>query len=583
MADEISEPDDEQASVGEDAIVDAEPVDLEAQHNVPPAQHNLPPAHRNLPETANAIVDDSYACVSSVQWIAVLVWTVIADLAIFRTHGFSGLAVFFAVAIPVIVIGTLKRQHDRSLWVCLSLLAFVACKLAWNGSPLAIIAGISLTLASGVAAAGYLPLVLETFIYGLRITGDGIAALFKTRPQSLVSEAVAGTQDPAAPDHPRRSGGKLVSVLMPVLATGIFAVIFVLANPDLVELVSLKLRFFSDAFWQFCEKISFWELPFCAVAMLVGLGLLRPLIPGLRIGPDTDPVRASMKGFESSLYAAYRNTLVMLSLLFAVYLGFEFMTLWRRDFPDNFYYAGYAHQGAAWLTIALALATLMLSWIFSGETLLDARSARLKRWAWLWSAMNFLLAIAVYNRLIVYVSYNGMTQLRTVGFFGITLVVVGLCLVIYKIKTSRGFWWLIRAQLIAFALVVVIYSLFPVDYVAHRYNAHRVASGYLHPSVMIAVKPIDDAGILALVGTSEQFGADEIVQQGTLALLAQRQIEIEDASRDGKWHWTRFQGSTERAYRALKANEARWKHYLVNPSLRGNTISRFQSHAMQWY
>jgi len=60
---------------------------------------------------------------------------------------------------------------------------------------------------------------------------------------------------------------------------------------------------------------------------------------------------------RSPLYSAYRNTLMTLIVLFTIYLVFEFITLWRREFPPGFYYAGYAHQGAAWLTFALALAT----------------------------------------------------------------------------------------------------------------------------------------------------------------------------------------------------------------------------------
>ncbi len=47
----------------------------------------------------------------------------------------------------------------------------------------------------------------------------------------------------------------------------------------------------------------------------------------------------------------------MVILIYAVYLAFEFHTLWFRVFPKGFYYSGYAHEGAAWLTIGLVLAT----------------------------------------------------------------------------------------------------------------------------------------------------------------------------------------------------------------------------------
>lgn len=35
--------------------------------------------------------------------------------------------------------------------------------------------------------------------------------------------------------------------------------------------------------------------------------------------------------------------------------------MWFRPFPTGFHYSGYAHEGAFWLTVALAMATITLS------------------------------------------------------------------------------------------------------------------------------------------------------------------------------------------------------------------------------
>jgi hypothetical protein len=281
------------------------------------------------------------------------------------------------------------------------------------------------------------------------------------------------------------------------------------------------------------------------------------------------------------LYAPFRNTLLTLIVLFGIYLVFEFSTLWGREFPDGFYYAGYAHQGAAWLTFALALATGLLSLIFSGTVLQDARLAGLRKLTWIWSAQNLLLAAAVYNRLMIYVGFNGMTRMRTVGFFGITLVVVGFALVLWKIRQHYGFWWLIRAQLIALVLTVIGYGLFPVDWVAHRYNTARVSAGYLHPSVMIAVKPTDDEGMLPLIELVDVD--DKTIREGVQAMLAQRQREIESESTSEPWHWTKYQGSTAALYRRMDANASKWDRFWKSPRARNESIEKFRDYAMQWY
>ena len=163
--------------------------------------------------------------------------------------------------------------------------------------------------------------------------------------------------------------------------------------------------------------ISIWEAPFCIAALLLGVGLLRPALPLRTVGPTSNFAELAPGQAASPWYAVFRNTLVTLIALFLAYLVFEFTTLFQREFPDGFYYAGYAHQGAAWLTLALALATGLLSLIFRRSMSRDPRVGWVRQLAWAWSGLNLLLAIAVYNRLMIYVGFNGMTRMRMIGFF----------------------------------------------------------------------------------------------------------------------------------------------------------------------
>lgn len=504
------------------------------------------------------------------ELLAVAIWTIVADLTIFRAYGFSGPAVFFAATIPILLLRHHFKKPTRATWLCSGLLGLIVARLLWSGSGWAVFTGMVLVAALAIAAAGFVPMVIESLLVMLRSLGDGAVRVMAYRIP--VRKRSATTIGPT-----------VASIVLPLLAALIFAAIFVLANPSLRDLVGEKLNLAGNFVWGYFRTLSFWEILFCLVALLVGAGLIQPRFPDYRFGPLDEAPAAVIKDFQNPLHSAYRNTLVTLIALFAIYLGYEFMTLWRRDFPPGFYYAGYAHQGAAWLTVALALATVMLSWIFSGETLRDRRTYQLKRLAWGWSIANFLLALAVYHRLSIYVGYNGMTRLRIVGFFGISLVVIGFCLVLFKIRHDRGFWWLLRAQLLAFAMAVLTYSLFPVDYVAHRYNAWRVAASDLHPSVMIVVKPIDDEGMLPLIDLSNRCEHDPIIRDGVLALLARRQEEIESRNDASRWHWTRFQGASSVLYRALKSNELRWASYTDDEVLRSETIERFRIHAMKWY
>jgi len=457
------------------------------------------------------------------------------------------------------------------------LLVLTILRLGWSGSVSVSLVALFVFVALVLASSGWLPTlvrVLTTIVFAPFFGADRIPQL-----QSF------STSQRASP-----STAAWLSILFPVGAVVLFGGIFVLANPDLVAHVGDWISQISSRILEFFSDISFWELPFCVLAFFVGAGLLRPLVPGAEgwmvrlLGPDSDEVPATETEADSQAtpwYAPFRNTLLALIGLFAAYLVFEFQTLWGREFPEGFYYAGYAHEGAAWLTVALALATLTLSFIFHAAMFRDPRIERLKMLAWVWSGMNLLLALAVYNRLWIYVGYNGMTEMRTFGFFGITLVLVGFVLVIRKILRRRSFAWLIESQLIALSLAVIVYCLFPVDYVAHRYNANAVSGGYLKPSVMIAVKSIDDEGVFPLFDLVDH--EDEIIREGVRAILAQRQTEIESYSRDHPWHWHRYQYCKTRLYGRLDDQKSKWSDYVADPNARKLALDKFHDYAMQWY
>ncbi|MEO2032135.1 MAG: DUF4153 domain-containing protein [Planctomycetaceae bacterium] len=80
-----------------------------------------------------------------------------------------------------------------------------------------------------------------------------------------------------------------------------------------------------------------------------------------------------------------------------------------------------------------------------------------------WSVLNLVLVLAVYNRLLIYIDYNGMTRMRTVGLLGITSVVGGFVLVLFKINRQYRFLWLVRRQLWVLAAAVYLLLVLPVD------------------------------------------------------------------------------------------------------------------------
>lgn len=361
-----------------------------------------------------------------------------------------------------------------------------------------------------------------------------------------------------------------------------FAIIFLMANPH-------EARTFFDGLGRIWNKL--WlnlrdlfppasEFFFWLGTAMVAAGLLRPTAL-LQIFPPVEAREQEVPVSESPMLIPFRNTLIAVITLFAAYLVFEFSSLWGRTFPKGFYYAGYAHEGAAWLTVALALATVVLSMIFRGDVIRDQRLPGLRRLAWIWSVENLLLAVAVYHRLLIYVGFNGMTRMRTVGFLGMTAVVGGFALVVWKITRNRGFLWLIQRQMWTLSAALLLYVVLPVDLLVHTYNVRRVLAGDLAPVVQISVHPIDTGGLVALRPLLECD--DEIIRRGIGALLAEREAAIAPTGPAGNlFGWTRFQLSERLLRHQMTAAP-------VPPPLRDNgaerelALRRFHEYAYQWY
>ncbi|MGE3780477.1 MAG: DUF4153 domain-containing protein, partial [Pirellulaceae bacterium] len=261
----------------------------------------------------------------------------------------------------------------------------------------------------------------------------------------------------------------------------------------------------------------------------------------------------------------------------AAYLLFEFKTLWGRVFPPGFYYSGYAHEGAAWLTVALLLATLILSLVFRGSMLDDPRLPRMRRLAVIWSVENLLLGIAVYHRLWIYVNYNGMTRMRMVGFFGITLVLVGFGLVLGKFAFRLDFLWLVRRQLWALVAAVYLFLLTPVDQLVVRYNVNRILKGESACSVQIAFHSMEPDGLALLTHLLEC--PDAVIREGAKARLARADSERAEL---GDESWTAYQGADRWLGQRLEATRIQWDAY-QDPELRRQAWQAFREYAYRWY
>ncbi len=523
---------------------------------------------------AGNVNDQAPARVELRELLAVLGLVVVADLTIYRGHGYAGAAGLFVAAPVLLLLGAPHRRITVSLGLIEILLLVLAAALAWCGSVGQIVLGAALVVAFAMTLNGMMPYVPQLFAFtGITCATGGAGLTKQLRALDRTATLV-----------PRATWIKFILPLAAVLA---FGTIFVCANPDEAMIVGQWLARFWTNIRELIRNFSPTATEFLlwvAAAWIAG-GLLRPLVKMSafreRAATASSEIKQSDARSETLLYTTFRNTLVAVIVLFAVYLGFEFKTLWFRVFPKGFYYSGYAHEGAAWLTAALALGTIVLSSIFRTAVLRDAGLPRLKRLAWIWSAENVLLAIAVYHRMSIYVGFNGMTRMRVVGLLGITAVLVGFVLVVWKIVHGRSFVWLVNRQLWTLAAAFYLYAVLPVDMLVHKYNVRRIVAGDPAPAVQISVHPIDSGGALVLYPLVNV--ADENIRDGVRALLAERALQVDALERErAPTNWTSFQLADRLLNERLKRVQSDWAEF-IDPSKRAAALERFRAYAYQWY
>lgn len=514
--------------------------------------------------------------IESLGWrgfLGILGIVALADTTLYPSTGFTGFACFSLLTPLLLWLGSRSLWPTVSAWLLLLAQLFLSTALVWCGGPIEVLVSIPLLTLIAMAIAGRTPQILggiDYFLHALIAGIGGVLTGFQGRPSHSTT----------LNDFVRKDFFRIFrDYLIPLGAVLAFAFVFIHANPQLSDWLDTVL---SNTFNWLASLVELNEhqvarVVFWGVVAWLAFGMLRPLTliyPERPVAPIFDSA-ATM-----ALHAAFRNTLIGLNALFAIYLIFEFATLWFRDFPEGFHYSGYAHRGAFWLTCALALATVVLTIIFNEQIQNDPRAPLLFRLAKIWAALNFVLAIAVYHRMWIYIDFNGMTRMRVVGLLGISTVVAGFCIVLWKITHRRDFLWMLRGDLWALAIACYLFAITPVDLLVMRYNVSRILRGDEPPSVQISVHPIDDDGLLALFPLLEID--NPTIRDGIAALLETRRVELASEATDQPSSWKVVQFSTERLKSRLVQADEQLESF-QNPDHRVSAFQRFKEYAYQWY
>ena len=343
----------------------------------------------------------------------------------------------------------------------LAALPLVAHREAQWGRHLLVVGGLVVALALGLVLTGAtLGLVLAPMVLGMWAVAVGsgpgprFLALVVEGARSLVSGAWSAAITLVALRGVQHGSGWV----MPILLTGVFAVLLGLANPVIGEVWSRLGDFLSGVSVPEPGRLGLWIL----LAAVTGSVLWYRQA-------DPDPVEGSVAVRAGSTAVPVRF-LLLANLLFAAQHLLDLRYLvGGAALPEGMTYAGYAHRGCYPLIATALLAGVVVLWWFRPGSPAE-RDATARRLVLAWLAQNALLVAAAAWRLHLYVDAYGLSRWRVAAAVWMIVVILGLALVAWRLARGRSNAWLASATTLTTVCVLILTTWVPVDAVIAWHN-----------------------------------------------------------------------------------------------------------------
>jgi Domain of unknown function (DUF4153) len=458
----------------------------------------------------------------------------LADLLFWFQRAGSTIGAF---AFALLVVAGCLRSEMFARWP--SRIAFAAAflftlALAADPGPLALVLyWISLTLAVLLPRAATFD---DGWRWFLRLLLHGVLSSFGPLRDALIAHRAKRRRGRAG------LGRRLFVLIVPVLGSTIFLILFAQANPLIEEaLARLDLRLAFDAVT--ILRAIFWSVVLTAV-----WSLLRPPRMALRpAGPGLDPDFA-LPGIS---LASITLSLLAFNLIFALQNGLDLAFLWSgAALPAGMTLAEYAHRGAYPL-----IATALLAGLFVLVTLrpgsATAASRPIRLLVTLWIAQNLLLVASTMLRTFDYIEAYSLTQLRIAALIWMGLVAVGLVLICYRLLRARSGAWLINANLLAALLTLGFCCTVDLGRMAAAWNVRhaRETGGAGAALDLCYLNELGPSALLPLIELERRPIPAELRERATW--LRVRTMDVLAASQ-ADWHgWTLRGAGRLAAARAL--------------------------------
>ncbi|MCC6372727.1 MAG: DUF4173 domain-containing protein [Bacteroidia bacterium] len=180
---------------------------------------------------------------------------------------------------------------------------------------------------------------------------------------------------------------------------------------------------------------------------------------------EDKPLRFEAEQLAGTLLFALLN--VMLVIL---NVG-DVSTIWfSGSLPKNVSHSDFVHDGVGAIIFSIVLAVSLMMYLYRKDYRNVKHSKTLKLLSYLWVAQNLLMLGSTLVRNNWYIVEYSLTYKRIGVYVWLLLATVGLCILVIKLLKGKSNWYLIKNNLAAWQLVLVLSGLLGWDRVITNYN-----------------------------------------------------------------------------------------------------------------
>jgi hypothetical protein len=280
-------------------------------------------------------------------------------------------------------------------------------------------------------------------------------------------------------------------IVIPVVIVIIFISIYSAANPVFEEMVSgvtdmldSIIRFITDRI----EVGLFWFFFFgVIISDFLILRTTESSIAKRALAASDQLVRKRKKQYfktlDLGLKREFRSGMILLIALNALLLLINCIDIYWVWF--NFEWSGdylkqFVHEGTYLLIISIIISIAISMYVFRGNQNFYSNNSWLKRLAILWLAQNVVLAVSVGIRNLHYIQYYALAHKRIGIMFFLLATIIGLAIVIIKIRERKTFHFVLRKTALASFCILITMTLVNWDVLIAKYNFKHADRSFVH-------------------------------------------------------------------------------------------------------